>query len=36
MDDVEALLHRTLDEEKAADQKLSGLAAEYINQQAAA
>lgn len=36
MDDVEALLHRTLDEEKAADQKLSGLAAEYVNQQAAA
>ena len=36
MDDVEALLHRTLDEEKAADQKLSGLAAEYISQQAAA
>jgi ferritin-like metal-binding protein YciE len=36
MDDVEALLHKTLDEEKAADQKLSGLAEEYVNQKAAA
>jgi ferritin-like metal-binding protein YciE len=36
MDDVEALLHKTLDEEKAADQRLSGLAEEYVNQKAAA
>ena len=36
IDDVEALLHKTLDEEKAADQKLSGLAEEYVNQKAAA
>ena len=36
MDDVADTLHKTLEEEKAADQKLSGLAAEYINQQAAA
>jgi ferritin-like metal-binding protein YciE len=36
MDDVEAMLHKTLDDEKAADQKLSGLAEEYVNQKAAA
>lgn len=36
MDDVVAVLHKTLDEEKAADQKLSGLAEEYVNQKAAA
>ena len=36
MDDVADTLGQTLEEEKAADQKLSGLAAEYINQQAAA
>ncbi len=36
MDDVEAVLHKTLDEEKAADQRLSGLAEEYVNQKAAA
>ncbi len=36
MDDVVAALHKTLDEEKAADQKLSGLAEEYVNQKAAA
>ena len=36
MDDVEAVLHKSLDEEKAADQKLSGLAEEYVNQKAAA
>ena len=34
--DAEALLQKTLDEEKAADQKLSGLAEEYVNQKAAA
>ncbi len=36
MEEAESLLQKTLDEEKAADEKLSGLAEEYINQQAAA
>ena len=36
MSEAEALLQETLEEEKAADMKLSGLAESYINQQAAA
>lgn len=36
MEEAESLLQATLDEEEAADKKLSGLAEEYINQQAAA
>lgn len=35
MKKAEKLLQKTLDEEKATDQKLSGLAESYINQQAA-
>jgi len=36
MEDAESLLQATLDEEKAADEKLSGLAEESINRKAAA
>ena len=36
MEEAESLLQATLDEEKAADEKLSGLAEESINRQAAA
>jgi ferritin-like metal-binding protein YciE len=36
MKEAEQLLQTTLDEEKAADQKLSGLAEQFVNQQAAA
>jgi ferritin-like metal-binding protein YciE len=36
MEEAESLLQATLDEEEAADEKLSGLAEESINQQAAA
>lgn len=36
MKDAETLLQATLDEEKAADKKLSGLAENYVNEKAAA
>ena len=36
MDDAESLLQETLDEESAADEKLSALAEQSVNQQAAA
>lgn len=36
MDDAESILQETLDEESAADEKLSGLAEQSVNQQAAA
>jgi ferritin-like metal-binding protein YciE len=36
MSDAAGLLEETLEEEKAADQKLSGLAEGQVNQQAAA
>lgn len=36
MEEAESLLQATLDEERAADEKLSGLAEESVNQKAAA